>query len=170
MHIDEMIAATLELSQLSSQKKPEMKDQVDLTALLHQAFQRNASLMEQRGLTLKESGSMTVSGNTKMLTQLADNLVSNAVRHTAEGGSITVDAEKHTLRISNPYTGELDVKTICEPFRRGDSARGSHSGSGLGLSIVQQIASLHKLRLRITAKDGIYTVELKSSILWRDVF
>lgn len=170
MHMDEMIAATLELSQLSSQKKPEMKDQVDLTALLHQAFQRNASLMEQRGLTLKESGSMTVSGNTKMLTQLADNLVSNAVRHTAEGGSITVDAEKHTLRISNPYTGELDVKTICEPFRRGDSARGSHSGSGLGLSIVQQIASLNKLRLRITAKDGIYTVELKSSILWRDIF
>ena len=43
--------------------------------------------------------------------------------------------------------------------------RGSQSGSGLGLSIVQQIAALHHLRLTITAKDGIFTAELKKTML-----
>ena len=107
--------------------------------------------MEARGLTLSESGRFEISGNPDMLTQLAENLAANAVQHAAEGGRITVEAQKNTLRISNPYTGELDEKTICEPFRRGDAARGSQSGSGLGLSIVQQIAALHSESLQSKA-------------------
>lgn len=168
-HMDEMIAGVLGLSQLEARKRPKMKDTVDLSALLHTAFQRNAAFMEQRGLMLSESGRFEISGNPDMLTQLAENLAANAVQHAAEGGRITVLVEKNTLRISNPYTGELDEKTICEPFRRGDAARGSQSGSGLGLSIVQQIAALHKLRLRITARDGIFTAELKRNPLLRRI-
>lgn len=168
-HMDEMIAGVLGLSQLEARKRPKMKDTVDLSALLHTAFQRNAAFMEARGLTLSESGRFEISGNPDMLTQLAENLAANAVQHAAEGSRITVLVEKNTLRISNPYTGELDEKTICEPFRRGDAARGSQSGSGLGLSIVQQIAALHKLRLRITARDGIFTAELKRNPLLRRI-
>lgn len=160
-HIDEMIAGVLGLAQLENGVMPERKETVDLTALLHTAFQRSADQMAQRGLTLTESGKMEIRGNTEMLTQLAENLAANAVQHAAEGGTITVTAEKKVLRICNPYTGELDEKAICEPFRRGDAARGMHSGSGLGLSIVQQIAALQKLRLRVTARDGVFTAELK---------
>ncbi len=164
-HIDEMIAGVLGLAQLERRTAPPMKDEADLTALLHTAFQRYAAAMEQRGLTLEESGNLPLRGNADMLTQLAENLAANAVQHASEGGKITVSAEKNTLRISNPYTGELDAKTLCEPFKRGDAARGSQSGSGLGLSIVQQIAALHHLRLTITAKDGIFTAELKKTML-----
>lgn len=160
-HIDEMIAGVLGLAKLENKAAPKMRDTIDLTALLHQAFRRCAPQMEARGLTLKESGKLAFRGNAEMLQQLAENLVSNAVQHTAEGGEIAVTAEKRTLCISNPYTGELDEKTLCEPFRRGDTARGSDSGSGLGLSIVQQIAALHKIRLRVTARNGIFTVRLK---------
>ena len=160
-HMDEMIAGVLDLAQLEGRAAPAMKEKLDLTELLHAAFLRNAGLMEQRGLTLTESGQLTVKGNPDMLAQLCENLAANAVQHTAEGGAVTVTAEKRSIRISNPYTGELDAKKLCEPFKRGDAARGSQSGSGLGLSIVQQIAALHKLRLRVTAKDGIFTVELK---------
>lgn len=160
-HMDEMIAGVLDLAKLEGRAAPVMKEKHDLTELLHAAFQRNAGLMEQRGLKLTESGQMIVKGNPEMLAQLAANLADNAVQHTAEGGEISVAAEKRTVRISNPYIGELDAKTLCEPFKRGDAARGNQSGSGLGLSIVQQIAALHKLRLRVTAKGGIFTIELK---------
>ena len=161
-HMDEMIAGVLNLAQLESKAKPEMKEQVDLTALLHTAFQRNAPQMDARGLTLSESGRLILKGNAEMLAQLAENLAANAVQHTAEGGTITVTAEKRSVRISNPYTGELDEKELCEPFRRGDAARGSQSGSGLGLSIVQQIAALHRYRLLVTAREGIFTAELRA--------
>ena len=139
---------------------PKMKENVDLSSLFHEAFLRNETLMTQRSLTLSESGKLMLKGNSEMLTQLAENLVANAIQHTSDGGRISVTAERRKLRISNPYTGSLDVKKICEPFQRGDAARGSHSVSGLGLSIVKQIASLHKMKLRITTKDGIFTAEL----------
>ena len=168
-HMDEMIAGVLGLAQLEARKRPKLKDRVDVTALLHAAFRRNAAVMEQRGLTLKESGTFIVEGNADMLLQLAENLAANAVQHAAEGSEITVSAEKSRLRICNPYTGELDEKTLCEPFRRGDAERSSHSGSGLGLSIVQQIAALNKIRLRITARDGIFTAELKRNPLRRTI-
>ena len=168
-HMDEMIAGVLGLAQLEARKRPKLKDRVDVTALLHAAFRRNAAVMEQRGLTLKESGTFIVEGNADMLTQLAENLAANAVQHAAEGSEITVSAEKCRLRICNPYTGELDEKTLCEPFRRGDAERSTHSGSGLGLSIVQQIAALNKIRLRITARDGIFTAELKRNSLRRTI-
>ena len=159
-HIDNMITNVLGLSQLEEKIVPKMKENVDLSSLFHEAFLRNETLMKQRSLTLSESGKLMLKGNTEMLTQLVENLVANAIQHTSDGGRISVTAERRKLRISNPYTGSLDVKKICEPFQRGDAARGSHSGSGLGLSIVKQIASLHKIKLRITTKDGIFTAEL----------
>ena len=160
-HIDEMIVGVLGLAKLENGERPAMKDSVDLTALLHAAFLRSETEMILRGLTLTESGTLTVTGNAEMLLQLAENLAANAVQHTAEGGKITVTAEGKALRISNPYTGELDAKTLCEPFKRGDAARGRQSGSGLGLSYVKLIASLHKCRFRVTAKDGVFTVTMK---------
>ena len=160
-HIDNMITNVLGLSQLEEKKVPKMKDVVDLSSLFHESFLRNETLIKQRGLTFSESGKFMLKGNTEMLTQLTENLVVNAIQHTSDGGQIIIIAERRKLRISNPYTGSLDVKKICEPFQRGDVARGSHSGSGLGLSIVKQIASLHKIKLRITTKDGIFIAELK---------
>ena len=160
-HMDEMIASVLKLARTEDLTEPLMTQKVDLTALLHAAFLQKEAQMQARGLTLEESGSLTVKGNPEMLRQLAENLAANAVQHANENGIITVSAEKRTLRISNPFSGTLDVKAICEPFRRGDAARGSQSGSGLGLSIVQQIASAHGIRLCIRAKDGIFTAELR---------
>ncbi|MBR4201589.1 MAG: HAMP domain-containing histidine kinase [Oscillospiraceae bacterium] len=160
-HMDEMIAGVLGLAELEGSAAPERKETVDLTALLHTAFQRNDEQAKKRSLTIKESGKFEIKGNSEMLKQLAENLAANAVQHTAEGGTITVTAEGTSLRISNPFDGELDEKELCKPFKRGDAARGNQSGSGLGLSIVQQIAVLHKIRLHVAAREGVFTVELK---------
>lgn len=162
-HMDTMLASVLDLAALESRTAPEMKETVDLTALLHTAFERNAALMQARGLKLKESGKFEIKGNPELLRQLAENLAANAAQHSAEGGTVVVTAEQHFLRISNPYTGELDEKTLCEPFRRGDAARGTQAGSGLGLSIVQQIAALHRFRLCVTARNGEFSAELKKT-------
>ena len=159
-HMDSMIAGTLGLAELESRDKIEMQE-VDLTALTADAFEKVQPVTEQRGLTVELSGTCTVKGNAEMLRQLALNLAANAAQHAAEGGKITVTGEGRTLRMQNPFAGELDEKAILEPFKRGSKARGRESGSGLGLSIVQQIAALHKAKLRVTARDGVFTAELR---------
>lgn len=159
-HMDSMIAGTLGLAELESRDKIEMQA-VDLTALIADAFEKVQPVTEQRGLTVELSGTCTVRGNAEMLRQLALNLAANAAQHAAEGGKITVTGEGRTLRMQNSFAGELDEKAIMEPFKRGSKARGRESGSGLGLSIVQQIAALHKAKLRVTARDGVFTAELR---------
>ena len=159
-HMDSMIAGTLGLAELESRDKIEMQE-VDLTALTADAFEKVQPVTAQRGLTVELSGTCTVKGNAEMLRQLALNLAANAAQHAAEGGKITVTGEGRTLRMQNPFAGELDEKAILEPFKRGSKARGRESGSGLGLSIVQQIAALHKAKLRVTARDGVFTAELR---------
>ncbi|MBR6420550.1 MAG: hypothetical protein IKS42_09465 [Oscillospiraceae bacterium] len=159
-HMDSMIAGTLGLAELESRDKIEMQE-VDLTALIADAFEKVQPVKEQRGLTVELSGTCTVRGNAEMLRQLALNLAANAAQHAAEGGKITVTGEGRTLRMQNPFAGELDEKAILEPFKRGSKARGRESGSGLGLSIVQQIAALHRAKLRVTARDGVFTAELR---------
>ncbi len=159
-HMDSMIAGTLGLAELESRDKIEMQE-VDLTALTADAFEKVQPVTAQRRLTVELSGTCTVKGNAAMLRQLALNLAANAAQHAAEGGKITVTGEGRTLRMQNPFAGELDEKAILEPFKRGSKARGRESGSGLGLSIVQQIAALHKAKLRVTARDGVFTAELR---------
>ncbi|MBR6420549.1 MAG: HAMP domain-containing histidine kinase [Oscillospiraceae bacterium] len=159
-HMDSMIAGTLGLAELESHDKIEMQE-VDLTALIADAFEKVQPVTAQRGLTVELSGTCTVRGNAEMLRQLALNLAANAAQHAAEGGKITVTGEGRTLRMQNPFAGELDEKAILEPFKRGSKARGRESGSGFGLSIVQQIAALHKAKLRVTARDGVFTAELR---------
>ena len=163
-HMDEIIVGTLELTKLEDTRLPK-KEMLDFTEILHEAFSHLSADMQFRGLKLKESGSFIFKGNPDLIRQLCDNLASNVLHHAAEGGQITVTATKRWLTISNPYTGELDAKTLLNPFRRGDEARGRHSGSGLGLSMIHNIANLHRLKLKLTAQNGIFTISIKIPLL-----
>ena len=152
-NMDEMLSDLLGTAGPEIDQHAEKNDTVDLAALLHAAFAGSSVEMALRGVTLKESGTLTVKGNAEMLKQLAEALAANAVQHTAEGGKITVTAEKKTLCISNPFTGELDESTLCDP---------AANGGGHGLHTVQQICELHKIRFSVTARDGVFTVTLRA--------
>ena len=85
------------------------------------------------------------------LDQVLANLVVNAVRHTPQGGTITLQAntlpDGIEIRVSD--TGEgisvEDLPFIFDRFWRGDRARTHHegTGSGLGLAITRQLVRLH---------------------------
>lgn len=93
------------------------------------------------------------------LTQVVNNLVSNALRHTPAGGTITLrtrpNGSQVAINIADTGEGipEENIPFIFDRFWRGDKSR-PHSGStGLGLAISQQL---------IKAMDG--TIEVASSI------
>ncbi|MGC4190404.1 MAG: ATP-binding protein [Thermomicrobiales bacterium] len=87
-----------------------------------------------------------VLGDETRITQVINNLVHNAIRHTPAGGLVIVAAESlpnaHAVEVAVRDTGvgiaPEDLPRIFDRFYHGDSTR-SPGGTGLGLSIVKQL-------------------------------
>lgn len=90
----------------------------------------------------------------KLVRQILNNLISNAVKYTPPGAHVEVDLIRQNGSIvmkvtdSGPGIPEADVPLLFEPFHRGSNAR-SVPGTGLGLTIVKQSVELHNGRIEV---------------------
>jgi two-component system, OmpR family, sensor histidine kinase BaeS len=104
------------------------------------------------------------------LRQIVGNLVSNAIRHTPAGGSVTVrfDVRPQYLAIEVTDTGtgiaEDDLPKVFDRFWRADRSRSrATGGSGLGLPIARQLARAHGGDITVASGPGegsTFTVHL----------
>src|SRR5690606_14992248 len=103
--------------------------------------------------------------------QVLGNLVSNALRHTPDGGNVwlTANGEKDRvlLRVRDSGSGipEEDLPHIFERFYRADKARQSDGASGLGLAIARSLVEAHDGRLTAenaagSAGGAVFTIAL----------
>ncbi len=73
------------------------------------------------------------------------NLLANAIRHTPQGGTISISAAEHSGGIltsicdTGPGLTETDLAHVFDRFYRADDARASDGGAGLGLSIAKAL-------------------------------
>ncbi|HYZ03744.1 MAG TPA: HAMP domain-containing sensor histidine kinase, partial [Rubrobacter sp.] len=94
------------------------------------------------------------------ISQVASILLDNAVKHTPDGGSVTVRVEEEdggvALAVSDTGVGiaEDQLPLVFERFYRADSAR-AEEGVGLGLSIARQIAEAHGGTVEARSKLGV---------------
>lgn len=91
------------------------------------------------------------------------NLIDNAIRHTPEGGNITIGAKKsaESVQVEVHNTGEMippeHLPHIFEKFYRGEQARqrdsDGHRGAGLGLAIAQGFIEAHQGKIQVESND-----------------
>jgi signal transduction histidine kinase len=113
------------------------------------------------------------SGDRVLLERLAANLIDNAVAYNIPGGWVhlttgtTATASFLEITNSGPAVAAEDVASLFLPFRRHAGRSGTPAGFGLGLSIVQAIATAHGARLHARARPagGLeITVELAPAL------
>lgn len=143
---------------------PELTE-VNLTDAVWASLLTYEPVAFEQGLLLDSSvePDVYVRGDEQKLRQLTTILLDNACKYAGRRGSVRVtlsaSADKAQLAVHN--TGEVippeNLEHLFERFYRADAARtGSKSGYGLGLSIAQGIARLHKGAISATssAQDG----------------
>jgi signal transduction histidine kinase len=135
------------------------RTRVDLAELLETTRAAHHALAESAGVRLVVEAPQPVpaEADPDRLRQVLGNLVTNAVRATSSGGTVTMSAIANgstaTMRIADTGTGipANDLPYVFDRFWRADGARGrSTGGSGLGLAITRQIVADH---------DGSITVD-----------
>jgi cell cycle sensor histidine kinase DivJ len=91
-----------------------------------------------------------LTGDPRAFKQIVLNLVSNAIKFTERGGTVTVSASvkgsRLVLRVADNGVGIAadDLKRIGDPFfQAGKTYQRRHEGTGLGLSIVKSLVALH---------------------------
>ena len=105
-----------------------------------------------------------VNGDFYRLVQVAENLVTNALKFTPAGGQVTVrvrpGADSAVLEVADTGVGvrEEEIPRLFERLYRTPSAVAAHAqGAGLGLSIVQKIVEAHGGRVDVESQLGVGT-------------
>ncbi|HJV65685.1 MAG TPA: ATP-binding protein [Geomonas sp.] len=97
------------------------------------------------------SAKLRLKGNRELLRRALENVVRNAVRHTAEGSAVEVTLERSAgaaavlrVRDHGPGVSEEKIAEIFRPFYRVAEARDRQSGgTGIGLAIAEKTVKLH---------------------------
>jgi len=126
--------------------------EVDLSELVQKTVLRFQKEAEQKDISLsvEAEAHYFLNADAERLSQVLSNLLSNAIRHTPEGGSIKVSLEQQEqdlkLSVLDSGRGLSDdaLTNVFDRFYRSDKGRvRSEGGSGLGLAIVKALTELH---------------------------
>jgi len=143
-------AAAFEARELHRERTP-------LLPLIEEQIESQRLQWQAQGLTVRAEGEpiSVVVDRTKLGTAIA-NLLSNAIRFSARGGTISMTvsgtADSAAIEISDagPGIAESDRDRIFEPFYRGErQPQHSVKGTGIGLSIVQEYIAAHGGRISL---------------------
>ncbi|MGN6491632.1 MAG: sensor histidine kinase [Agriterribacter sp.] len=145
-----LLLAKIDNSQFNS------SEAIHFDVLLQQSMQILQEHFEQKNIRVSTniSSQVTVHGNSSLTEVLINNLLLNAIRHTLPGGSITVTLTQTGFEVSNSGTAQLDADLLFKRFSR---LSADNSGSGLGLSIVQEICKFHKWSIHYTFQNGYHS-------------
>ena len=146
-----MAASLLDLARFESGQIEIERERVDLVALVKTRTQRLKPLTEGKQIDVQypeQESRISVMGDEARLSQVLDNLLSNALQYTEAGDRITVSLARaeDTVKLCVADTGmgipKADLPRVFERFYIGDKSRRG-AGTGLGLAIVREIVEAH---------------------------
>ncbi len=151
-YTDNIVARTLQLSQTEQIKKLNKRN-VDIKTLAERLMDKYRTALEERNIELKIDGGAEVTADEELLSTTVENLISNAVKYTRDGGAINITADKKRFNIVNDVVENINTKDLLMPFVKGDKARSDKRSSGLGLAIATAAAEQNGFTLKIECKD-----------------
>jgi signal transduction histidine kinase len=166
--LEELIGDLLDLARLEGGGGTLAFKDVAISELFGRVVDRHGPTVRDRRITIVrriEPEDLEVRGDAQRLEQALQNLASNALRHTPEGGTIELaawsaaDGVHITVADSGPGIPAQHLPRVFDRFYKADPSRSVSSvssGSGLGLSIVQAIVERHGGRITAAnaAKGG----------------
>ena len=147
-------------------KKHELVDLSNIAGRLHRTFQDEAEKKRLKWKLKVADDLPAFRGNADMIEQMLENLISNAVKYTPSGGSVSLEIFREPdgqIRIDVRDTGigiptEAQSSIFHEFYRANNAKEMDELGTGLGLAIVKEIVEHHQGRIKVESIEGLVTV------------
>lgn len=161
-----MVNDLLQLSKMDADEYPLHKEKTDFVSYFHKIIDRfemniPETITINRDIPNKR---YSVWIDKDKMTQVLDNIISNAIKYSPEGGKIILrlESKRHYLLITVQDEGmgiAYDkLEKIFERFYRADKARTRKlGGTGLGLAITKELVEAHHGRIWAKSKEGYGT-------------
>jgi signal transduction histidine kinase len=162
-HLLSLINDILDLSKIEAGRMELELTEFDLPTAINNTLILVRERAQRHGITLGRTVDErlgTIRGDERKVKQVLLNLLSNALKFTAEGGQIDVRAEMRdgAAEISVHDTGvgiaPEDQEAVFEEFRQVGTASKKVEGTGLGLAISRKFIELHGGRIWVTSQVG----------------
>jgi two-component system sensor histidine kinase SenX3 len=159
-----LVQDIIQLSRLQSAESVAKANQIDLSAVVAEAVERNHFLAETKRIRIKVEAprGQMIYGDHEMLSTALKNLIENAILYSEEGSQVgvglrTIDGIAEISVADNGVGIPLDEQPrIFERFYRVDASRSRQTGgTGLGLSIVKHVAMNHRGEVRLFSQPGL---------------
>lgn len=150
--MENLVSDMLDLSQLESGNFKLLKEEFVITDLIKNTIKKYENVIKNKSadIELKLIDNVRVNADRNRMDQVITNFITNALRHVDENGTIIVSMEdkedKISIEVENTGTKipEEEFEKIWDKFYKIDKSRNRKAGgTGIGLSIVKNILSLH---------------------------
>ena len=156
-----MVGQLLMLSRADNGRFVPQIEAVDLSQLCQMCLLEAQPAAQKAQVALQDAvePELVLSGDETLLLRLVENLLSNAIRYNKPGGSVRLCLRRQdqSLVLQVADTGQgippEELPKIWDRFYRGDASRSSE-GTGLGLSMVQWIAQVHRAQVQVESQPG----------------
>ena len=173
-HLLDLINDVLDMSKIEAERYQLSREIFDGREAVNAAMRLMRVQADGAGVQLRgvlPSNPLPLDADRRALKQIVLNLVSNALKFTPKGGSVTVTAHGFDgvfeLVVADNGVGiaKADLERIGRPYEQGEAGRQSF-GTGLGLSLVRAFAQLHggEMSIESTLGEGA-TVTVRLPVL-----
>ena len=171
--ITDLITNILKLNKLENQEIQEKHEAFNLTSALGESVLSFESWIEKKNIELNcEFDDVVIFSSKSLLEIVWNNLISNAIKFTPEGGKIDVflkridkNVQVKVVDTGCGMTSETGAK-IFEKFYQGDTSH-STQGNGLGLALVKKVIDILGGEISVQSelgKGSTFTILLKDVI------
>ncbi len=162
-HLLELISDTLDISKIEAGRLTLQPEEFDVSSALANWLDKLRPLANNKKQTLVADypAGLMVFADAIRLKDIIYNLVSNAIKFTGDGGTITITARNEgdgvMFRVNDNGIGipEAEHEAIFDKFYQlGSTTKGVREGTGLGLAITKNLIEMHGGQIRVQSKPG----------------
>jgi PAS domain S-box-containing protein len=164
LNLNNLVTELLDLSRIESGLITHEKEQVDMGVLLSEQQVFHAPYAADKKITIQSNCPAdlpTILANRQNMEEVFSNLITNSIKYSPDGSSITISAivENEYLKTELTDTGfgissdELEL-IFTRFYRTKDKNTREIQGTGLGLAIVKSIIESHHGKISVTSEVG----------------